>query len=1020
MFVLQNAPRAPAALPGLRLEGVPSDGGMALFDLTLSVDESDADLLITLEYDKDLFEEATMHRMAAHYRRLLEGIVADVNQRISHLPLLGEAERSQVLATGCGPVRAFPLDSCLHQQFEAQARRTPDATALEHGDQRLTYRELNEQANRVAHLLRQAGVGRGDFVVILQERGPDFLTAMLATFKAGAAYVPIDTNYPPDRVRYLLDRCEARTLLSHYALVGRFNDLLVSCNELRTLVCFDDTPRDFAVVVHNGDLAVYDRSSLARFAATDPCHVNEPSDPLYMIFTSGSTGPPKGVVIRHDAALNHIYAQLDALGLESGFSFLQSAPSCSDISVWQFLAPVLTGGRVIVADEEVLLAPPKLFATLQDSRVTIAELVPAILRMLTEYAASLSAQQRGLPDLKWMMVTGEAAPVETVNAWLRAYPAIPVVNAYGPTEAADDVLQAIIDRPLPERSRSVPIGRPLANLRIYIVDGHLQLVPTGVVGEICVGGVAVGVGYWKDEERTQASFVADPFGDQLGARMYRTGDLGRWLPDGTVEFLGRRDGQVKVRGFRVELGEIEAVLRQHPAVKEAAVVVTDAGGKACSSPATDGERELAAYVVAAAGLPAAADLRAFLRTKLPAHMVPAAIVFLQRLPLTPSGKVDRRALPAVDVTLVVPSKANQTPRTLFEQTLTEIWQDILGIERIGIEDNFFELGGHSLLAAQMLFRIHNLMGRTLPLRVLFEKPTIQELAKALTWAPEHRGPVAVPLRPQGSKKPFFCIHPQGGTALCYFTLARYLGADQPFYAIRAPELAGEREPFECIEDMATYYIDAVRRVQPEGPYLLGGWSMGGVIAFEMARQLDAKAARVGLVALLDTEPPAPAVSPSTYPVPDSVREGRMKAQDDATLLAEIASDLKIPVSRRKLLRLRPEERLEYMVQQTATSEGDLEDVRNSVNRYFTTCKAHEIALAVYRPSIYAGSVTLFHCQSKRGKRGKEYMHGWRKLAAGGVQTHEIPGNHQTMITEPSVRILARMLQASIDATLGES
>jgi amino acid adenylation domain-containing protein len=709
-------------LEGLSTTTLFADRGTAKFDMAFGLRDSGDALLCGVEYSADLFEHASMERMLEHYRTLLEGFVASPDERISRLPLLPEAERNALLAAGRGPVQDFPLGTCLHQQFEAQAVRTPDAIAIEQVDRRLTYRQLDAQANQLARLLRQAGVGRGDFVAILQERGPDFLIAMLGTFKAGAAYVPVDPKYPRDRIQYLLERSEARTLLSHHAVVRNFSDLLAGCHSLRALVCFDDQPTNFAGTGRNGDLLVQDRAALAQQPTEGLANVNVATDPLYMIFTSGSTGLPKGVVIRHDGALNHIYAQFDALGLGGDFAFLQSAPSSSDISVWQFLAPVLTGGRVVVADEETLLTAEKLWATVVDKRVTIAELVPVLMQLLKDHAAGLPAERRSLPDLKWMMVTGEAAPVDLVNAWLQLFPQVPVVNAYGPTEAADDVIQGIIERPLPDGQRSVPIGRPLANLRIYVLDEHLQLVPTGVAGEICVGGIGVGVGYWKDEDRTRVAFVHDPFAGKPGARMYRTGDLGRWLPDGTIEFLGRRDGQVKVHGFRVELGEIEAMLRQHPAVKDAVVAVVDENGVV--RPPSAGSEQLAAYIVPEREPPVAMILRDFLREKLPAHMVPARFGILERLPLTPSGKVDRKALPPAQTTLDSPEGAYQEPRTPFEQALAEIWQEVLGIERVGTQDNFFDLGGHSLTAMRVSVRIRETFGAQFTLRNVFEAPTV--------------------------------------------------------------------------------------------------------------------------------------------------------------------------------------------------------------------------------------------------------------------------------------------------------
>jgi amino acid adenylation domain-containing protein len=452
-----------------------------------------------------------------------------------------------------------------------------------------------------------------------------------------------------------------------------------------------------------------------------------------MLYTSGSTGLPKGAIVRHDGAVNHIYAQFDELELTEEFCFLQSAPSSTDISVWQFLAPLLIGGKTVIVDLETVAIGEKLFQVLKSSKITVVELVPALFGSLLEYTSRLAIAETELPSLKWMMVVGEPVSVSWVNKWLQIYPSVKIANAYGPTEAADDITQLIVDKPLPENQRTVPIGKPLANLNLYILDRQMQLLPIGAPGEICVSGIGVGAGYWKNEEKTKLSFVPNPFTDarkNLPANrpdlIYKTGDLGRWLGDGNIEFLGRIDHQVKLRGFRVELGEIEAFLVQHQAVREAVVVVRE----------HNGDKRLVAYVVPKSEFAQdrttsselVQQLRDFLQQKLPGHMVPSAIVVLEALPLSPSGKVDRRALP-------VPSFKNESefgfvaPRTPAEQIVADIWAQVLKQEHIGIHDHFFDLGGHSLLATQAISRLREAFKLELPLRCLFEAPTVAQLVE---------------------------------------------------------------------------------------------------------------------------------------------------------------------------------------------------------------------------------------------------------------------------------------------------
>jgi amino acid adenylation domain-containing protein len=698
MFSVGSGQTEDLHLPGLALTTLLADRQTSKFDLALGLRDSGGDLRVGFEYSLDLFDPATIERLLGHYHVLLDAVIARPDERLSRLPMLTPAEERRVLIEWNSTARdGYPLHTPLHRLFEAQAARTPDAEAVVADDGRLTYRELNERANRVAHFLRRAGAGRGTFVAVLLERGADFVTAVLAAFKAGAAYIPVDPNYPPDRVRLLLSDSEAPVVLTRAATLGRHPGLLDQCPALRTVLCLDRLPDGLP--------------------ADDPANVNGPADLIYMIYTSGSTGTPKGALIRHDGAVNHIYAQLEALGLGGDFAFLQSAPSSSDISVWQFLAPLLTGGRTVVAGDETILDPARLFRMIRDNRCTIIELVPVLWKALMDHAAGLPEAERALPGLRWMMVTGETAPVELVNAWFRLYPGVRVANAYGPTEAADDVVQHVLDGPLPPGQSSVPIGKPLANLNAFILDRHLRPCPVGVPGEICISGVGVGEGYWKNEERTRQSFVPNPFPGTLGKTLYRTGDLGRWLADGTVEYLGRIDQQVKVRGFRIELGEVEAALLRHPAVAEAVVLARED---------RPGDRRLVAYVVPRPEHASVnGELRLFLKDNLPAHMVPSAFLVLPRLPLAPSGKVDRRALPAPEE---APAEDTYVaPRTPVEELLAGIWAEVLKVERVGVHDNFFELGGHSLMATQVVSRVREALQINLGLRQLFEAPTIAEL-----------------------------------------------------------------------------------------------------------------------------------------------------------------------------------------------------------------------------------------------------------------------------------------------------
>lgn len=685
-------------------------------------------------YNQALFSAASIENAVSLYLHILGQILEDVNLKVDEISLLRESEAHQILSEFNNNARDYPLDKTFQDLFERQAQTTPQNIAVACAGAHLSYSQLNETANRLARLLQKTGTARRDFVGILDCRGINFLTAMLAIFKAGGGYVPIDPAYPHERVQYMLSNSEVSTVLTRAPLVREFHDILTECARLKNVICFDDADKS-ALAAGAQQFNLFGSADFESLSSGDLPAASTSSDPAYMIYTSGSTGLPKGAIIRHDGAINHIYAQFEALNLSEGFSFLQSAPSSSDISVWQFLAPVLRGGRSVVVDNETVADAEKLFDVIKQQRISIVELVPAVLRNLLDYISTLSIYERELSDLKWMMATGESLAVELANRWLTIYPQIKLVNCYGPTEASDDISQFIVEDPLPANSKSVPIGTSLANLNIYILDEKMRLVPPGVPGEICVAGIGVGDGYWKNEEKTKSAFVPNPFPGAKGNTIYKTGDLGRWLPDHNIMFLGRIDRQVKVRGFRIELEEIESVLAQHPAVRDAVVTIGEDSA---------GEKQLISYFVPVEGSdPDAAKIREYLKVKLPEHLVPSVLMSLDELPRTPSGKVDRNKLPE-PVLKRKPESSAFKSRSPIVEMLAGFWIQVLRIEEVGPDDNFFDLGGHSLLATQVVSRIRDTFKIELPLRVFFEKPTIAELAESIEKARETSGEMQAP------------------------------------------------------------------------------------------------------------------------------------------------------------------------------------------------------------------------------------------------------------------------------------
>src|SRR5579883_575155 len=683
---------------GWKMIPLPLESGAAKFGLSLEMQDRAQGLLTYIEYNTDLFDAATIERLTGHWQTLLEGIVTDPDQHIADLPLLTEAEWRQQVITWNATRAAYPEQQCFHELFEAQVERTPEAVAVICERERLTYRALNQRANQLARYLQAWGVGSESVVPLLAERSIPFLIAMLAVFKAGAAYLPLDPRHPPLRIRHILEHNRARLLLA----AKDFSPLLAQAAGETEVLYFEDLHLD------------------GTEAENLPARAT-PRNLAYVIYTSGSTGLPKGAMLEQRGMVNHLYAKISALDITARDSVAQTASQCFDISVWQFLAALLVGGRTHIFPDSVAHDPMRLLQQVEQHQVSILETVPSLLRVMLESIESGSRAYPRLERLRWLVPTGEALPPEFCRRWLSVYPHIPLLNAYGPTECSDDVTHYPIYAPLADGLVHTPIGRPINNIRLYVLDRQLRPLPVGVNGELYVGGVGVGRGYLNDARRTAEAFVPDPFCDRPGARLYRTGDLVRYLTDGNIEFLGRVDHQVKIRGYRIEPGEIESLLRQHASVQDVVVVVRE------DSP---GNKTLVAYVVTSGGA-TGDELRAYVKDKLPDYMVPSAFVLLDALPLTPNGKVDRRALPAPDYGRLQQNDDFVAPVSPLQHQLVQIWEELLETRPIGIRDNFFDLGGHSLLVVRLFDRIEQVTGKKLALATLLAGPTIEQLAEAL-------------------------------------------------------------------------------------------------------------------------------------------------------------------------------------------------------------------------------------------------------------------------------------------------
>jgi aspartate racemase len=717
----------------------------------------------------------------------------------------------------------------------------------------------------------------------------------------------------------------------------------------------------------------------------------------YVIYTSGSTGRPKGVMIEHRTFYRFVVAAAASRGITESDRVLQFSSLSFDNSLGQIFPPLIRGGTLVLRSDQMVESMRHFARECRDKAISVLSLPTAFWH---ELVAAFEEEKLTLPSsVRLVIIAGEKALAHRVAQWhahvARAARPARLINVYGPTEATVTVTQGELDSRAGRGDAAhsgVPIGRPLGSARVYILDRHLNPVPIGVPGELHVGGPVLARGYLNRPELTAEKFIPDPFSEEPGARLYKSGDLVRYLADGNIEFLGRVDDQVKLRGYRVELGEIESVLLSHARVRESVVVLREDAPE---------QQLLTAYVVPDGAAPSSRELRAFLRKLLPDYMVPTAFVVLNRLPLTPNGKVDRRALPAPEEHSRPEEDAFVAPRDELEEWLAQIWEEMLGVERVGIHDNFFELGGHSLLAINLFAQIERTFGRRLPPSMLFQAPTIEQLADGLRSS----GRVAswrslVEIQPHGSRPPIFCVHGGGGHVFIFRALARQLGVDQPFYALQAYQKKKQIVPL-TVEDIAASYIRELREVQPEGPYYLGGFCFGGVVAFEMARQLHMQGQHVALLALLDT------IRPGYRPEESDRAQQHFHARRLRSL--GLLGYLRREVWRRRIKR-RARDRVVFIL-----AHWSWVPLPFALKASYILKQRARRATGSYEAQPYAGRITLFRSAGRFSQIYPDDPYwGWDSVAAGGVEVHEVPGRHGKMLSERHVRALAARLKTSLE------
>jgi amino acid adenylation domain-containing protein len=964
-------------LDGLTVSYLNAHAGGAKYDLTLYLSEAGDEIWLELEYCTDLFDEATIHRMVGHYQRLLEGIVADPAQPIGQLPLLTEDERHQLLVDWNDTRVDYPKDSLLHELFEAQARRVPDKVAVVCEHRAYTYSELNGRADQLAQQLRALGVNRDVLVGLFVERSLDMTVGLLGILKAGGAYLPMDPAYPTERLGFMLGDAQPSVIVTQQALAP------ILPPHAASVVCLDAPG-------WQTDAAL--RDSRRQGTGNGKLYRSPVSTSLaYVLFTSGSTGRPKGVEVPHRAVVNLLTSMRREPGLAADDTLLSVTTLSFDIAALELFLPLTTGACVVIASRDVATDGRRLVRLLDDCAATIMQATPATWRIL------LQAGWRGDPRLK-VLCGGEALRRDLADRLLPR--CAELWNLYGPTETT---IWSAAGRVLP--GEPIVIGRPIANTQFYVLDRQLQPVPIGVPGELFIGGDGLARGYFNRPELSAERFIANPLRAESGGRLYRTGDCVRLRPDGCLEFLGRFDNQVKIRGNRIELGEVESVLGQHPQVREQVVVARQD---------SSGEQRLVAYVVPRNGVAVTfGQVRDYLQSKLPAYMIPSALVILDALPLTANGKLDRRALPEPAGKGAVASSGYTAPSTEVEEKLALMWANVLGLERVGIHENFFELGGHSLMATHLFARIEAEFGRLLPLATFFRAQTVAEMAAVLLETPKNDPhPGILTLRTGDHRRPpLFLVHSHTGEHLNWRPLIECLGNDRAIHALTLPQVAGAPQPFLTIEALAAHHVEQICALAPHGPYHIAAYSFGATVASEIAVQLSARGREIGVLAAIDWAPAPRHLAPEL-----SLAYWKSLVPNMYWFLID-----HLIVAQPREIVDRTLKKLQWVAQRAGLVNASpppspLERVRE----FIETAKIPEPIKQVievqvqagmnYQPQPFDGRVTLFRIRADSMFYPLRHDLGWSDVARGGVDIILMRGDHFSVMEAPRVKIIADHLE----------
>jgi len=872
--------------------------------------------------------------------------------------------------------------------FDQSAERFRGRLAIECAQQRVTYGELADCSTSLANYLISQGAAKGSIIAILTEDAIEVITSIIGILKAGCVFVPLEPRIPESRLQAMIAEVSPTWFIVEPEFLPRLENVVASGARI---ICVDGN----GAHEHRGESSACTEHERIPLDTQTPGAASGPDDMCYIYFTSGSTGKPKGIAGRRKGIDHFIQWEIKTLNVTEETRVSQLTGASFDAMLRDVFVPLCAGGTICVPeDRETIIDAPRLIDWLDSERLSIIHCVPTVFRSLVN--------ERLRPEyfsaLKYILMAGEPLLPADVKKWMEVYgERVQLVNLYGPTETTMTKFFYFVT-PQDKDRRFIPIGKPMEGARALVVDARGSACSPGAVGEIYIRTPFRSLGYYNQPELTREVFIKNPFNDDPNDIVYKTGDLGRVLEDGNFEFLGRKDSQVKIRGVRIELAEIESQLREHEFVRNVAVIDRES---------SRGDKYLCAYVVSTGEFDHGA-LRSFLSQRLPEYMIPA-FMQVDELPVTLSGKVDRRALP--DPKHVRLDDDDVTgPRDAVELRLTNIWKDVLNVKPIGVQDNFFDLGGHSFLAVSLMSRIEREFGVKLPLAVLFQGATVESLGVMVRQQVGSTSASSlVRIQPNGAKQPLFCAHPAGGNVICYMELSRHLGPEQPLYGLQARGLNAEAEPLTRIEEMAEHYIEEIQAVQPTGPYRLLGWSLGGIVAFEIAQQLHNRGEQVELVALLDTGIHDPRDAPK-----------EVEEADDAYKLLGAIGELR-PELLEHLRTLQPDEQIEYVVDWGHRTNALPPDFGfTQVRHLFNIYKSNVHAVRNYIPKVYPGQVTLFRAEEELAKNPHRLLHGWDKYAAGGVDVHVVPGSHFDMAYRPHVSVLCEQLNLTLEKLQSEN